>query len=141
MPEGQLTPVQFEIMEAVWAAGPGGVTVAEIWQFISQRRSVARTTILNLVDRLEKRSWLKKEDAEGGIRFRAAVTREAASAGLAGEFISDFFGGSTSSLVMSLLGTQSLDSDEIARLRRLLDSATSKKAKSKPAAGDSSHDS
>ena len=94
MPEGQLTPVQFEIMEAIWAAGFGGATVAEIWQVISQRRSVARTTILNLVDRLEKRSWLRKEDTSDGIRFRARVSREAASAGLAGEFVSDFFGGS-----------------------------------------------
>ena len=131
MPDGQLTPVQFEIMEAIWAAGSGGATVAEIWQVISQRRSVARTTILNLVDRLEKRSWLQKEDTSGGIRFRARVTREAASAGLAGEFVTDFFGGSTSSLIMSLLGSQTLDSTDLARLRSLLDQATPRNTKPK----------
>lgn len=135
MPDGQLTPVQFEIMEAVWSSAPAGATVAEIWQIISQRRSVARTTILNLVDRLEKRNWLLKAESEDGQRFKASVTREATSAGLAGEFISDFFGGSTSSLVMSLLGSQSLDSAEIARLRSLLDQAASKKSKNKPASG------
>lgn len=135
MPDGQLTPVQFEIMEAVWASDPTGSTVAEIWQVISQRRSVARTTILNLVDRLEKRNWLHKEETEAGQRFKASVTREATSAGLAGEFISDFFGGSTSSLVMSLLSSQSLDSAEIARLRSLLDQASSQKPKTKPSPG------
>ena len=129
MPDGQLTPVQFEIMEAIWAAGSGGATVAEIWQVIAQTRSVARTTILNLVDRLEKRSWLVKDETSEGMRFRASVTREAASANLAGEFVEDFFGGSASSLVMSLLGSQTLDSQEIARLRSLLEDATTKSAK------------
>ncbi len=131
MPEGQLTPVQFEIMEAIWAAELSGATVAEIWQAISQRRSVARTTILNLMDRLEKRGWLQKEDTSDGIRFRASVSREAAAAGLAGEFVTDFFGGSASSLVMSLLGSQTLDVNEISRLRTLLDQASPSKAKPK----------
>ena len=129
MPDGQLTPVQFEIMEAIWATGSGGATVAEIWLIISQSRSVARTTILNLVDRLEKRSWLHKEETSDGIRFRASVTREAASANLAGEFVTDFFGGSATSLVMSLLGSKTLDPQEIARLRSLLDQATPKSTK------------
>ncbi len=137
MPEGQLTPVQFEIMDAVWAIGTGGATVAEIWQVIAQRRSVARTTILNLVDRLEKRGWLRKSDTADGQRFVARVTREAASAGLAGEFVADFFGGSTSSLVMSLLGSQTLKPAEIERLRNLLDHAASKSPKSKRSSGDS----
>ena len=131
MPDGQLTPVQFEIMEAIWGAGSGGATVAEIWQVISQRRSVARTTILNLVDRLEKRDWLIKADTDAGIRFRTSVSREAASAGLAGEFVTDFFGGSTSNLVLSLLGSQTLDSAELARLRSMLDQATSRSTKPK----------
>jgi len=135
MPDGQLTPVQFEIMEAIWAAGSGGATVAEVWQVISQSRSVARTTILNLVDRLEKRGWLRKADTDAGIRFRASVTREATSAGLAGEFVTDFFGGSTSSLVMSLLGSQTLDSAELARLRSMLDQATPRSTKPKRSPG------
>ena len=132
MPDGQLTPVQFEIMEAIWSTGSRGATVAEIWQIISASRSVARTTILNLVDRLEKRSWLTREDSGEGIRYLSSVTREAASASLAGEFVSDFFGGSTSSLVMSLLGSQKLDPAEITRLRSLLDRATTKPARPAP---------
>lgn len=126
MPDGQLTPVQFEVMEAIWAAEAAegrGASVAEIWQAISSQRSVGRTTILNLVDRLEKRGWLTRDDAEGTARYGTAVPREQAAAELAGEFVSDFFGGSASSLMMSLLGSQKLGKDEIARLRQLLDQA------------------
>lgn len=126
MPDGQLTPVQFEVMEAIWAAeaaGGRGASVAEIWQTISSQRSVGRTTILNLVDRLEKRGWLTRDDADRTARYRAAVPRDQAASELAGEFVTDFFGGSATSLMLSLLGSNQLDRDEIARLRKLLDQA------------------
>lgn len=129
MPEGQLTPVQFEVMEAIWAAEASeghGASVAEIWQAISTQRPVGRTTILNLVDRLEKRGWLTRDDADGTARYRTAVPREQAAAKLADEFVTDFFGGSATSLMMSLLGSQKLDHDEIARLRKLLNQVDDK---------------
>ena len=59
-PEGRLTPAQHEIMEIVWRTGEAGATVTEIWTAIAGSREVARTTVLNLVDRLEKRGWLKR---------------------------------------------------------------------------------
>lgn len=120
MPEGTLTPAQYEILNVVWDVGPDGATVAEIWHVISESRSVARTTILNLVDRLEKRGWLKRRDAEGGARYTAAVSRDRTSAALADDFVDTFFDGSAANLVMSLLGTSKLDADEIRRLRDVL---------------------
>lgn len=121
-PDGPLTPTQYEILEAVWATGSDGITIAEIWQQVSERRSVARTTILNLVDRLEKRGWLKRHAAEGANRFTAAVSRDRTHASLAGEFVDDYFGGSASALVMSLLGTGRLSAEELRQLRSLLNS-------------------
>lgn len=132
MPDGQLTPVQFEVMEAIWAAEAAqgrGASVAEIWQAISTQRSVGRTTILNLVDRLEKRGWLTRDDADGTARYGTAVPRDQAAAELAGEFVTDFFGGSAASLMLSLLGSNQLDPAEIARLRKLLDQAGDKGSK------------
>lgn len=122
-PEGNLTPVQHEIMEAVWRRGPSGATVAEIWQVISATREVGRTTVLNLVDRLEKRGWLKRRAGRGANRFVAALSRQKTAALLAGEFVDDFFGGSASELVMNLLGSKRLKPDEIERLRNLLASS------------------
>ncbi len=45
--------------------------MAEIWQAIAARRAVGRTTTLNLVDRLEKRGWLRRRPAAGGYRYTA----------------------------------------------------------------------
>src|SRR5690606_29553795 len=115
---------QYEIMEIVWNSGRNGATVSEIWQAVSHSREVARTTILNLVDRLEKRGWLQRRDEDGANRFRAAVSRKKAESLLARDFVDAYFGGTAGDLVMSLLGNRRLDAKEIARLRKLLEESS-----------------
>lgn len=121
LPEGNLTPAQHEIMETIWSSGRKGATVAEIWEVVSQSRQVARTTVLNLVDRLEKRGWLKRKQRKGIYHYTTAVSRKNTATLLAGDFVDDFFGGSATDLVMSLLGSKRLQPEEIDRLRQLLD--------------------
>jgi predicted transcriptional regulator len=125
-PEGNLTSTQYEILEAVWEHGGHGATVAEIWQAVRARRSVGRTTILNLMDRLEKRGWLVRREKEKPSRYLAALDRGQTAALLAAGFVDDFFDGSASELVMSLLGSRRLKPDDVERLRHVLESAGEK---------------
>ncbi len=126
-PEGRLTAAQHEIMEVIWEAGESGATVTEIWAAITQQRNVTRTTVLNQVDRLEKRGWLKRQKHGGVFRYVGALDRAETSRSLAEEFVADFFGGSASELVMSLLGSKQLKRADIQRLRELLELRLSKK--------------
>ena len=129
-PEGSLTSAQHEILAVVWESGDRGATVAEIWQAISAQRRVGRTTVLNLVDRLEKRGWLVRCDREKPCRYLEALSREETAVFLARGFVDDFFAGSASNLVMSLLGSRRLKTDEIEQLRQMLES-TSKSSREK----------
>lgn len=122
-PEGKLTPVQFEIMQLIWNA-PEGLTVGELWDAIRPNRDVSRNTILNLVDRLEKRAWLKRCKDQGVYRYAAAVGRQPVEAQLTADFVEEFFEGSAANLLMSLLGSQRLSMADIARLKRLMDQNT-----------------
>lgn len=126
-PEGTLTAAQHEILEVVWQSPNNGATVTEIWQAIGEYREVTRTTVLNQVDRLEKRGWLRRKKHRDGFRYVATRSRDQVSRGLAEEFVNSFFGGSASELVMSLLGSKKLKPSEIERLRGLLDSGPSKR--------------
>jgi predicted transcriptional regulator len=123
-PAGSLTAIQHEIMGVVWDSGDEGATVTEIWQGIASQRRVGRTTILNLVARLVKRHWLVARSRCKPTRYLAALSREETAAALAGGFVEDFFGGSASNLVMSLLGSRGLKPAEIEHLRRVLESAS-----------------
>ena len=121
-PAGSLTSIQHEIMGVVWDSGAEGATVTEIWRTIAKQRQVGRTTILNLVARLVERHWLVRRDRRRPSHYLAALSREETAAALAGGFVEDFFDGSASNLVMSLLGSKRLKRDEIEHLRRALDS-------------------
>lgn len=118
-PETSLTPAQYEILQAAWSL-PDGASVAEIWETVSATRPVARTTILNLVDRLEKRGWLARRKVDGVFRYTPTVDRETAASNVAAEFVDAFFSGSASELVMSLVGSKRISPDEIEQLRKLL---------------------
>jgi predicted transcriptional regulator len=124
-PKGSLTAAQYEIMDAVWNSGEPGVTVADIWQVIAAARAIGRTTVLNQVDRLEKRGWLRRLPGEGPTRFGATLTKEDASRQLVAGFVSDYFQGSTVDLVSALLGNDAcaLTKKDVDRLRKLLDQA------------------
>ena len=119
-PKGTLTGSQLEIMEALWSAGPEGLGASEIWQALSSRREVGRTTVLTLVSRLEKRGWLIPGKGRGA-RYRPVLGRQEASQRLAAEFTEAFFDGSASQLVMSLLGSKRIKPEELRRLRQLLE--------------------
>ena len=124
-PQGTLTAAQHEILDVIWNGPSAGATVTDIWHAIGQQRDITRTTVLNQVDRLEKRGWLRRKKHEDGFRYVATLSRDQAARGMAEVFIDSFFGGSASELVMSLLGSKKLKASEIARLRDLLDSQSS----------------
>ena len=93
-------------------------------RFCKDSGTLHKMTILNLVARLVKRHWLVRRDRRRPAHYLAALSREETAAALAGGFVEDFFGGSASNLVMSLLGSKRLKPDEIEQLRRVLESAS-----------------
>ncbi|MDB5340839.1 MAG: mecI [Planctomycetaceae bacterium] len=132
-PEGKLTPVQFEIMQLIWSSEQG-LTIGEIWEAIRSGRDVSRTTVLNLVDRLEKRGWLNRRKDEGVFQYDAAVERQLVESQLAADFVTEFFDGSAANLLMSLLGSESISKSDIQNLKRLLEEKVSKSPRNKGAA-------
>jgi len=119
-PKGTLTGAQLEIMQIVWAGGPDGMTVAEIWDRVSRHRRVARTTVLTLVRRLARRGWLARKKIGRSHHYLATRTHDQATGRIAAEFVDEFFGGSASELVMSLLGSKRIGPEDLARLQKVL---------------------
>jgi predicted transcriptional regulator len=121
VPRGKLTAVQHQIMQVLWDRGEDGATASEIWQQICAERKVGRTTVLKQIQRLENRRWLRRKSQAGVACYVAAMEQDQTAILLAGEFLDDFFGGSLSELVLSVLGSRELTPSDVQRLRRLLD--------------------
>jgi predicted transcriptional regulator len=119
-PDEKLTATQLSILQAVWAQGDAGATVAAIWDALGRDREVARTTVLTQVQRLEKRGWLRRSGDPGIATYTATVAREQVERRLARRFVADFFAGSAAGLVKSLLGSGRVDRDELRALKEIV---------------------
>ena len=126
--EGDLTPSQFEILEAIWPKGRCGASVGEIWKAVSENRDITRTTVLNQVQRLEARGWLYRQDARpnqqgSAMRFVVSTGPKRAKMELARKILDDYFDGSVSEFVTSCLGSKRPTGARIAKLIEVLEEA------------------
>jgi predicted transcriptional regulator len=127
-PESQLSETQLEIMNLIWRAREA--TVGEVWKALARRRQVARNTVLTLMERLEKKGWLRRR-VEGHVyQYAAAVGREAALGKIVGRLVDTAFDGSPEGLMMALLDERGVTAAEAERIRTMIDKA--KRSKSKP---------
>lgn len=116
-----LSDTQLEIMREVWAHGE--VTVTQVWETLAQRRSVARNTILTMMDRLTNRGWLKRRTAGPGHLYSARSSRSSTLQNLVGRMVDTAFGGSVEDMVLTLLQGRKLSAEETRRIRKLIDQA------------------
>src|SRR5215470_16962709 len=116
-----LSEAQLEIMHAVWDGGE--VTVTDVWNVLARRRPVARNTILTLIDRLEKKGWLKRR-ADGQTHYYTAAVPRAATLGqVVHRLIDAAFAGSADALVLALLEGRGVSAEEARRIRKLIEKA------------------
>jgi predicted transcriptional regulator len=101
-----LTDRQFEMLTLLWEHGP--LTVRELLGLLPRDADVPYTTVLGLLQNME-RAGLVAHDAEKTThRYRPLVTREEATTNLLADFLRRFFRGSAERLVLSLVDTQHL---------------------------------
>jgi predicted transcriptional regulator len=82
------------------------------------------------MDRLVKKGWLKQHPPEltQAHRYSATASRRTTLGKLVSQFVDTAFAGSAESLVLALLDTKGLDSDEAQRIRQVIDEARKKKS-------------
>src|SRR6266480_731887 len=122
-----LSPAQLQIMHVVWERGEVGI--AEIWQALSARRSVARNTVQTMVSRLQAKGWLKHRQVGNAFLYSAAQPRRRVIGRLVAKLVESAFGGSPSGLVLALLEEGRLSRHEARRIRDMIDAAEKSRPK------------
>jgi len=116
-----LSAAQLEIMSIVWEAQP--VTVAEVWRRLSALRPVARNTVQTMMKRLADKGWLRHSRRRNAFVYTAAIGRTKTVGSILTSVVNAAFAGSSEKLVMALLDTRDVSSDELARIRKMIDDA------------------
>jgi predicted transcriptional regulator len=122
-----LSETQLEIMHIVWQGSE--VTVTDVWRRLSERRQVSRNTVLTLMDRLEKKGWLKRRAAGQTHHYSARVERAGTLGRLVHRLVNAAFAGSAEELVLALLAGRGLSDGEAKRIRDLIDNARGRRKK------------
>ena len=121
---GTLTEAELRIMNVLWARGSG--TVQQVLDSISQLPSLAYNSVLTTIRVLEKKGYLKHlKDGRAHI-YTPVVGKQEATRSEIRHLVSRFFRDSHEQLVLNVIEDQSLEPEEIERLRQMLERAETK---------------
>lgn len=116
-------PSEFElqILGALWENGPG--TVRQVLDWIADGKSRAYTSVLSVMQVMQKKGLLDVEKQRDGLAhvFTPTVSREQVVVPLLRGLVSRIFGSGTRTAVQQLMKADGVKGDEIQQLRQLLD--------------------
>ena len=121
----ELSPAQLEIMKIVWERDE--VTATEVLRILARTRKVARNTVRTLMERMEEKGWLKHREEGRTFLYSAARPRRDSIGQKIREVVETICGGSPETLVAALLDYRGLRTDELQRIRQLLEAAKASK--------------
>ena len=114
----ELTEAQREIMELVWQHSE--LSVLAVLELISKRRTVAKTTVRTLMERMERKGWLKHREQGRTFIYRAARPKQKTIANAVSEVVQRLCDNRPELLVTALLEDRDLSDEELDRIRKLL---------------------
>jgi len=108
-------------MKVVWRME--AASVREVYETLRQRRSVAYTTVMTMMNTLGNKGYLKKALHGRAFRYRPAVPERRVVTTMVREFVERVFDGASGPLLAHLVAESDLSDAEREELRRLIDEA------------------
>lgn len=112
------TPLELEIMKVLWGAGP--CTVEAVREKLPGAPKLAYTTVQTMLNVLHRKGKVKRALKGRAFEYAPVVSRKKATRAAMRDLIDRLFGGSTESLVMSLVENRHLTPEKLAELTRLV---------------------
>ncbi len=119
----RLPDSELEIMQIIWEANTP-VTRNDIQNQLPDSKSLAPTTILSFLSRLEQRGFVKVTKQGKSNWYESLVPREDYINSESQTMLKRFFGNSIKNLVVQLNDSKALEEEDIESLRSYLDQLT-----------------
>jgi BlaI family penicillinase repressor len=112
---------ELAIMKVVWRLKDA--SVRDVYEDVRQRRPVAYTTVMTMMNTLETKGYLKKQLDGRAFRYRPALPERRVVGAMVRDFVDRVFDGGAAALLTHLVSESSLSDKERQELRRLIDGA------------------
>ena len=114
-----LTEAELRIMNVLWDKGPA--TVHEVLQALPPKPNLAYNSVLTIIRILETKGYVKHVKDKRAHIYMPKIDREDATRFEVRHLVGRFFGNSHERLLLNILEESSIDAEELARMRELLE--------------------
>ena len=111
-----LTPHELDIMKLVWEREEA--TVRDVYEALRARRRIAYTSVLTMMNVLERKGHLRKRAEGRSFVYQAARPRGQVVRAMVREFVQRVFNGAAETLLVHLLEDRRLTRTELEALAR-----------------------
>jgi BlaI family penicillinase repressor len=111
-----LTPHELDIMKLVWEREEA--TVRDVYEALRARRRIAYTSVLTMMNVLERKGHLRKRAEGRSFVYQAARPRGQVVRAMVREFVQRVFNGAAEPLLVHLLEDRRLTKAELEALAR-----------------------
>ena len=112
------TESELEILQVLW--NKGIASVREVHEELSKTKDAGYTTTLKLMQIMNEKGLVKRDDSVKTHIYQPAVSREKTQRHLLGKMINTLFGGSTTQLVMQALGNHKASAEELEEIQQMI---------------------
>jgi BlaI family transcriptional regulator, penicillinase repressor len=132
-PRPPISEAERAVLKALWGEGPG--TVREIQEFlVGQGQDWTRSTVITLLQRLERKGYAQSDRSQFAFVFRAVVSREDMMHQRLTELADELSEGEAAPLVLAFAQRHRFTDEEIAQFREMIDEMAAKRTpRRKPA--------
>ncbi|HET8552554.1 MAG TPA: BlaI/MecI/CopY family transcriptional regulator [Gammaproteobacteria bacterium] len=114
------TPAELALLQALWRRGPS--TVRELHDSLPEDKQTGYTTVLKLMQIMYDKGLVTRDESRRAHVYSAAKSKRETQRQLLGDFIDRVYEGAATTLaVQALSQSDSINDDDVARLRRSLD--------------------
>jgi len=114
-----LTEQELEIMKVVWERKTA--TVRDVYEALRERKGVAYTTVMTMMNILETKGHLVKRPEGRAYVYEPSQAQTQVISGMVQEFVDRVFDGAARPLVLSLLQERKLSREDLEEISRLID--------------------
>ena len=116
-----LTDAEARVMAVLWERRTA--TVADVVAGLKKKRAVSYSTVQTILRILEMKGYVSHEKVARAFIYRPRVDERQARRRALRHLMARLFDGSPSLLVLNVLEDDQIDSEELARLKRLVEEA------------------
>jgi len=114
------TDLELEILKVLWHESP--LLVRDVRARLEEHadRPLAHSTVITMLNIMHRKGLVRRRKDGKSFLFSPKVKKESVMGRMTGDLLSRLFDGSPAAMVLNLLDTADVDSEELAEIRKLI---------------------